>query len=102
MSNKAHERTDEQKAQHNLLFTDHKPNFDIITRLKRRGFIKGQHAYEAGMSLHAHDHLGDDHEIEGFKMGWQARYVDELCDLEPAALGKLQDIGVPDDWDNAG
>ncbi len=73
---------------------------DIASRM-RSGYIRGQHAYEAGDSLKTLDlrrgALPTLEHVEGYQMGWQARYAAENCDLEPSALGVL-DGKAPDRW----
>jgi hypothetical protein len=65
----------------------------------REGFIKGQHAYEAGNSQEAlPSDLTNLDEEEGFRMGWMARYIAEKCGLAPSVIGSFNYHGVDDDW----
>lgn len=64
----------------------------------RRGYIKGGHAYDAGISPHAlPDSILTEVEEKGWWMGWQSRYASEQADLEPSTHGVL-DGKVPYDW----
>lgn len=73
-------------------------NIGEISRKMRKGFIKGCHAYEAGFGMHSKLHgITNAKEAEGFNMGWQGRYVDEVAGLEPAVIGDDGGCFVPDD-----
>jgi hypothetical protein len=65
---------------------------------RRRGYIWGGHAYDAGINP---DSLPDciltEAEEEGWWMGWQSRYAAEMAELEPSQHGVL-DGKVPDSW----
>ena len=71
-------------------------NIGEVTRRMRRGFIKGCHAYEAGLNQNT-DHLKNKKEKEGYLMGWSGRYADEMAGLEPTVLGDDEGCFVPDE-----
>lgn len=64
----------------------------------RIGYIRGQHAYEAGDSVSYidEDELPTRWHVEGYKMGWQARLACEVAGLARSPLGLIN--RVPGRW----
>jgi hypothetical protein len=72
-------------------------SLERVTQLLRRGYIMGQHAYEAGTKQTPSDECRTKQEKDGFLMGWAGRYADEMADLEPSQFGYQGGCHTADD-----
>ena len=76
-------------------------SLERVTQLLRRGYIMGQHAYEAGLGTTPTAKCGTKQEKDGFLMGWNGRFADEMAGLEPTPIGTQGRLSVSDEvWDN--
>lgn len=88
--------THDQKIQMDTMMKGTNFNLGEVCRRLRRGFIKGCHAYEAGLNTST-KHIKDMKEKQGFLMGWNGRQADEIAGLQPAEIGICDGCFVPDD-----
>ena len=67
--------------------------------LCRRGYIKGQHGYLAGVSIHAIPvTIIAQEEEDGWYMGWNSKHAEDTADLQPSHIGLMDSGGIPNDW----
>lgn len=93
----SHQRrlSDESKAIHEGVMRG-SPTLEAVSDALRKGYIMGQHAYEAGLRQ-CHKHITGLNVKRGFDMGWQGRFADEMAGLEATPIGTQGGCKVADD-----